>query len=148
MSSRVFLKNLPISLQDSELIKILSYYGDLEGAYSIKNNQGTSQGYGFADFKNSNTAKRVSTLKMIKIHDQIVEVALYSDTKNKTSNKNFDNQQNKSQRDNGLNSAAINNGRNYSNKSIYNDKKNYLPNKRSKQQQKVKTREEQLYSSK
>lgn len=60
MSSRVYLKDIPLQLTDSRLIQFLEQFGEIDGAYSIKDAQGNSKGYGFADFKNEISAIKLA----------------------------------------------------------------------------------------
>lgn len=56
---KVYIGNLPFSVDDNKLKEIFSPYGEIEEAMVIKNKfSGRSKGFGFVTFKNEEDAKK------------------------------------------------------------------------------------------
>jgi RNA recognition motif-containing protein len=56
---KIYVGNLPFSIDDEKLREIFAAYGEIEEANIIKNNfSGRSKGFGFVTFKNEESAKK------------------------------------------------------------------------------------------
>ena len=56
---KVYVGNLPFSVDDGKLKELFSSYGEIESAEVIKNKfSGRSKGFGFVEFKDEESAKK------------------------------------------------------------------------------------------
>lgn len=80
---RLFLGNLDPSWTDKEIHEVVSKYGRIRAAYSIKNSKtGEPKGYGFADFFSEEDALSLLSIPEIKIKNTKIEIKEYQSAKN------------------------------------------------------------------
>jgi len=59
MSSKIYVGNLPYSVDDAKLNELFSPYGEIEEAVVIKDRMsGRSKGFGFVTFKDDESAQK------------------------------------------------------------------------------------------
>jgi len=79
MKNRVFLRDLPKHVTDEELYSFISLIVEVRSAYAIKDKDGVSKGYGFADLKNEMECDRLVQLEYLNFGEYKVRVEKYTE---------------------------------------------------------------------
>ncbi len=73
MSSKIFVGNLPFTVEDAKLKELFSSYGEIEEALIVKNKfSGRSKGFGFVTFSGEN-AEESSKKAIAEMNEKDVE---------------------------------------------------------------------------